>query len=130
MQDFADMLSSWHSLRILSLNPRPPRGISNLSALPPLSILSVVAHSGPSLRELRVLLDGNTHRMPVPQHTWAPNYLRLDLGYSVGICGAEAVVEVVKYIRKLFTSTDFASDDCSAWVAKVAESFDTIESTT
>ena len=44
--DLADMLGSWHSIRALSLNPRPSRGVCHVHLLPPLSILSVAARSG------------------------------------------------------------------------------------
>lgn len=121
--DLGDMLGSWLNIESLHLNPRPTVGLGILSSLPPLAILSVVARCGPCLRDFRALLEGLGTERPLPERTWAPSLVKLDLGYSLGTRKEEDVLETAKYIRSLFRAVDIDPEDCSEWVVDVVTAF-------
>lgn len=123
LDDLGDMLSSWHHIQSLSLNPRPSSGIGSLSTTPSIGVLSAAARCGPSLRDFHCLVEGFGSCRPLPEHTWAPSLLTLDMGHSLGTCRRFEVQEAAKYIRNLFRVVDVETEDCSDWVVDVAAAF-------
>lgn len=122
--DVADMLGNWHSIRVLSLNPRPIRGVLNHSTLPPLAVLAIVARCGPCLREFNGLLDCNATDRPQPERTWSPSLHKLDLGQSLGPSGDEPVKQVAQYIRGLFPTVKLVAEDCSRFISDLGLVYD------
>ena len=122
--DVADMLGSWHHIRCLSLNPRPPLGILDPVQLPSLSVLAVVAQSGPCLRQFSALLDCTTKDPYQPRYTWAPSLQKLDLGDSVGYI--ENSTHIAHYVRSLFPSLELVTEECSDFVLSMASAFNSL----
>ena len=117
--DLGNMLGMWQNMRSLSLNPRPSR---NAVAPQPLTILSAVASSGPSLQKFAAMVGKiGTATLQAPDKTWSPGVRVLDLGYSNGERGR--FEEVAQYIQALFGTVSLETNDCSPWVGHVATAF-------